>query len=129
MSIEKRKLKLDTFKKLFEEFLQDLDTIKPGDATLLLVKTALPFLDAETICLQFMECAGPFKDQILKKDEKFFLEELDDSLDDEVLQENNFVKDEIDKIRGIWKDPSTSYEDKTCIWNYLILLVKIGSKI
>jgi hypothetical protein len=76
-----------------------------------------------------MDYAGPFKDRIIKKDETFFLEELDNSLDLEILHENSFVKEEIDRIRGIWKDKSTTEEHKTIIWNYLILLVKIGSKI
>jgi hypothetical protein len=128
-TIQKRKLKLATFKKLFEELLQDLEVIKPGDPSLLLVKTAVSFLDAETVCYQFMDYAGPFKDRIIKKDETFFLEELDNSLDLEILHENSFVKEEIDRIRGIWKDKSTTKEHKTIIWNYLILLVKIGSKI
>ena len=47
-AIKKRNQKLIVFKKLFEELLQDLETIKPGDPSLLLVKTAVSFLNAET---------------------------------------------------------------------------------
>ena len=115
--------RLATFKKLFEELLKDLEVIRPGDPSLILVKTASSFLSAETLHCQFMECVEDYKSKILARDEDFFLKDLNVEVQDE------FITTEINRIKDIWRDPNTSGDDKECIWKYLILLVKIGEKI
>lgn len=106
------------FKKIFEEFLDDLEVIKPYDPALTLARSATGFLPAELMISQFRENTRAYKDKIIQRDEVFFLN-------------NNFedagdFKEEIDRIKSIWYDESVSSEDKEIVWNYLILLVKIA---
>lgn len=121
---KKRMYKLETFNKLFMELLNDLSIIKPKDSTLLWVKTIVSMLDNETLVSQFMEYIGPFSDKILNRDESFFLNDLHKE-----LEEDTFAAKEMDKVRTIWRDPTTSEDTKSYLWNYLVLLVKLGNSI
>lgn len=120
----KKQLKLDTFHKLFMELLNDLSIIKPNDTTLLWVKTAISLLDIETLVIQFMEYVSPYSKKILNRDETFFIDELHMEVEKE-----SFAGKEISKVRAIWLEPSTTDDTKSCIWNYFILLLKLGNSI
>lgn len=119
-----RQTQLETFHKLFMELLNDLSVIKPGDSTLIWVKTAVSMLSTEVLVEQFMEYVNVYADKILNKDESFFLDELHKEVD-----KDSFAGKEISKVRTIWIDPSTTAETKECIWKYFILLLKLGKKI
>ncbi len=119
-----RQTQLETFHKLFMELLNDLSVIKPGDATLLWVKTAVSMLSTEFLVEQFMEYVNVYADKILKKDESFFLDELHNEVD-----KDSFAGKEISKVRAIWIDPHTTADTKECIWKYFILLLKLGKLI
>lgn len=121
---EKRQLKLETFRKLFMELINDLEVIRPGDQSLIWFKTAVNILDTQTLVSQFMDYIGEYSEKILKKDESFFINELHKSVD-----EGSFAEKEIGKVRTIWLDPDTTDYTKNCIWNYFILLVKLGQKL
>lgn len=116
--------KLNTFKQLFQELLKDLSCIKPGDPSLTLVMTAVDYCSPVILQEQFSDCVSPYKEKILARDEGFFME-ADLAGDDA----DSFTLTEINRIKGIWKDPSTCVEDKECIWKYLTLLVKLSDKI
>lgn len=119
-----RQTQLETFHKLFMELLNDLSVIKPGDSTLIWVKTAVSMLSTEILVEQFMEYVTVYADKILKKDETFFLDELHKEVD-----KDSFAGKEISKVRAIWIDPNTTDDTKECIWKYFILLLKLGKKI
>lgn len=120
----KQKIKLETFHKLFMELLNDISIIKPSDTTLIWVKTAVSVLDTETLVTQFMEYVTPYSQKILNRDETFFLDELHKEVEKE-----SFAGKEISKVRSIWLDPKTTDDTKTCIFNYFIMLVKLGKNI
>lgn len=120
----KRQLKLETFYKLFMELLNDLSIIQPHDATLIWVKTAVSLLDTETLVCQFMEYVKPYSEKILKRDETFFIDELHKEVEQE-----SFAGKEISKVRSIWINPETTDDTKACIWNYFIMLLKLGNSI
>lgn len=124
MHNDKRQERLKAFSKLFMELLNDLNTIRPGDATLLWVKAAASLLSEEALVEQFMDYVGEYTDRILNRDESFFVNELHKSVKSET-----FAAKELARVKAIWIDPSTTDDTKECIWKYFILLVKLGKAI
>ena len=121
---DKRQTRIDTFNKVFMELLNDLEVIRPDDATLLWVKAAVNLLDKETLVIQFMDYVGDYSEKVLKRDESFFVNELH-----KTVKEEGFAAREIQKVRTIWLDPSTTDYTKECIWKYFIILVTLGKHI
>lgn len=108
----------ELFKKVFAEFLDDLDSIKPCDPALVIARMATGYLSPQLMMDQFVENTKNYKDKILEKNEKFFLEGD--------FEEAGDFKEEIDRLKSIWSDSSVSKEDKDIVWNYMILLVKLA---
>ena len=75
----------------------------------------------EGIVDQMIFFIKPHTQQILDKNESFFLEN-----GKEIVQGDQWLMDEIDRIKGIWVDKSTTFETKEIIWKYMITFVKIG---
>lgn len=113
--------KLETFYKLFIEFLNDLDLISPNDTTLLWLRGAVTVISRESLVNQYISYIKKYKDQIYKKNENFFIEKSNNKNDE------SFIGKEISKVRSMW--PNITEDNKNCIWNYLILLTKISLKI
>lgn len=123
-----QELRITTFNQLFFEFLDDLTKVFPEDKTLQLCKAGAmgySMVDPIYILKEFMTAVEPFKDKILRKDEKYFLatEFLENFGNDHAIM------NEINRVINIWKDPNTSKEIKNVIWGYIIKLVKLGKTV
>ena len=123
-----KEIKINLFCKTLEELMEDLSKLYPYDATLLMCltmyKSFSSLYDKEEIVKQVTTIIKPYADKILQKEESFFLHEAHEDFKDDA-----FILNEINKIRKIWIDPSTSNETKECIWKYMISFVKIGKSL
>jgi hypothetical protein len=114
----------DIFYKTFVEFLDDLNKIQPEDSSLLLVKASLYLISSETLVRNFMYYVGEYSDQILARDEAFFIEELPSKLED-----SSYALGELSRVIKIWNDPETTQDSKNCIWDYFTILIKLGNRV
>lgn len=117
-------LKLNLFCKTLNDFLNDLSNLYPEDQTLKTCCTMYRTFSGiykEGIVDQMIFFIKPHTQQILDKNESFFLEN-----GKEIVQGDQWLMDEIDRIKGIWVDKSTTFETKEIIWKYMITFVKIG---
>lgn len=108
-------------------FLDDLSVLYPNDLTLKMSVTMFNTVSGfykENIVKEFMEIIKPFSEKILKRDESFFLNEAHEHLPDD-----QWLMNEVEKIRSIWVDPNTSQETKETIWRYMTTFVKIGKSL
>lgn len=127
MSSNVELIKIKTFCDLFKEFLNDLVSLHPNDSSLVLLKTTITLLSATTpklLVSQFMEYTTPYKDKILNKDESFFLNNLQNDIQDESY---SWINDEINKVKYYW--PETSQDTKDKIWKYFQAFIKLGNSI
>lgn len=108
-------------------FLDDLSVLYPNDLTLKMSVTMFNTVSGfykENIVKEFMEIIKPFSEKILKRDESFFLNEAHEHLPDD-----QWLMNEVEKIRSIWVDPNTSQDTKETIWRYMTTFVKIGKSL
>jgi hypothetical protein len=123
-----RALKIEAFCKNFEDLLNDLSGLQPGDPTLMMVKLYFKgavMTDPEEIVTQTMESLSEFRVQILNKDEQFFLGDLEKHID----TSDSTVSQEINRIRELWVNPETTMRTKNAIWTYMINFIKLGESI
>ena len=115
----------DVYYKNFTELLDNLSIIRPYDTSLFLFKSSTGVYVSTYGVRSLVETVNMYiKDyavQILKKDESFFLENLELHFED-----NSFVVNEIKKIKDIWIDPKTSPQHKEIIWKHFIIFAKIS---
>ncbi len=116
-----RNIKLNAFSKVFNDFLNNLDKLQPNDTSLLLIRTTINILSTETLVNQFMSYTDKYTHKILNKDESFFINELPG--------DNSFISNEINRLSKLWIHNEITEDDKECIWNYFISLVKLGKSI
>jgi hypothetical protein len=63
----------------------------------------------------------PYEEILRSRDEKFFMDHTFDSLDPDNTMENV-----IQKLKGYWA--SMGEQNKTAIWNYILLLLDIHKR-
>lgn len=117
-------LKINLFCKTLNDFLSELSFMYPDDPTLKMCYTMYKGLSSfykEGIVDQMMFFIKPHSDKILEKDESFFLNNSN-----ELFSGDSWMMEEINRVKSIWVDPSTTTETKECIWKYMITFVKIG---
>lgn len=126
MSSKAKEIKIETFCKTFDDFLEDLQTLKPNDNSLKLLKKTIKTLyliKPELVVIQFMNYTSSYSSKILEKDETFFLNDLQD----DIVEGYEWVKDEIKKIKEIW--PNATISTKENIWKYFQIFIKLGNSI
>ncbi len=126
MSNTAKDIKIETFCKTFDDFLEDLQILKPNDISLKLLKKTvkgLYLIKPELVVIQFMNYTSSYSSKILEKDETFFLNDLQD----DIVEGYEWVKDEIKKIKEIWPDASTTTKEN--IWKYFQIFIKLGNSI
>nr|QOI90447.1 hypothetical protein HWQ62_00311 [Pyramimonas orientalis virus] len=123
---------VNLFNVKLKEFINDLITVYPHDDDLYKFKTSISMLllvnDKQVIKI-FKDFVYPkYKDRILSRDEKFFLNH--DYTDDVVATQNTespeFTDQLIVKIKSYWK--TMTDENKNIIWSYFNLLIKLVEK-
>ena len=105
-----------------QEFVDDLLASYPGVTDIRVMKTMLNLTVAMDIKLpqdMFNRCVViPYEQQILAKDECFFLEE---AYDPQYADINI-----IEKLKGIWK--TLPAEDKEIVWKYFQVLLVLNRR-
>lgn len=119
--------KVNIFCDLLDQFLQELYTAHPDASLYTIIKLtqAMRYMYPREIVNQFMECILPYENQIINRDENFF---LDGGLTKD-YNHSALAMQEIDKVTSIWKDPQTSDQTRKCIWEYFNLLLITGKSI
>lgn len=119
-----REAKINLFCDNLEKLMEELSALYPNDNTLALCVTMYHNFSGffkEDIVKQFIYILKPFSDKILERDEEFFLTEVHES-----FSNDQWMLNEINKIRSIWQDPNTTNETKESLWKYMTTFVKIG---
>jgi hypothetical protein len=106
------------------KFLDDIITVVPDDMELKIYRSLLESVPSKLVFDNFMECVYPYKDQIVRKDERFFLES-DGFLFGPVAATR------YGKFSDMWRKRLDEEEKKT-VWkwfNFLVLLCESHKKI
>jgi hypothetical protein len=72
---------------------------------------------------QFKQYVYPFKDQILAKDENFF---INNTFTDSIKSQNGIS--ELLRIKQIWNSGDLTSHDKECVWNYFKVFLYLIDK-
>jgi len=119
-----RKIFLDIFYSQFNEFLNQLIAVFPGDSDFPTYKTGLMLLQKTNPILvpeQVVLHVGPFEKTIQERNESFFKEHgFDQYADDNAL--DLIIK----KMKERWD--TLSDNNKKVVWDYTILLLNLGRK-
>lgn len=113
---------VEKFNQIFLEFLQDLVYVFPSDTDLrgylLAIKAGL-LLRKEIVCSVFHKHLLIYEDQVLRKDESFFLEK-----DFSEFHSNKVdVRQLVHKLKGYW-DVLTE-DNKETLWRYFKVLMAL----
>lgn len=119
-----KKIFMDAFFSQFHEFMGELIRVFPNDedfpaydAGVALVQRMNPGL----VLSEFAKHVLPYEEILRSRDEKFFINHTFDSLDPDNTMENV-----IQKLKGYWV--GMSKQNKTAIWNYILLLLDIHKR-
>jgi hypothetical protein len=151
----KQQLALNFFNETVIEFLQDLLRLYPKDTILTMAFTGIKlYMKSSSIGIHdaFKTVFGPYFDQILLKDEAFFLEHTSAEYkedykrmkkNEKLLNEIKEVKEQykvqkqeksksmfdsiITKLKSEWKEMNS--DNKKIIWDYVNQLVQLSQKI
>ena len=115
----------DAYYNNFKELLDNLSRIRINDSSLIVFKSSM-YIYVQTYGVKELvntmnSFVSGYTNKILSKDETFFLEELAND-----FQDSSFVLNEINKIREIWVDSSTTKAHKDIIWKHFIIFAKLG---
>lgn len=117
---------LSKFNEQLLNFLAEMCKLCPDDKTLSnfyysvdLLKKANP----REIMNQFKQYIFPFKNQILSKDELFF---INNTFTDSI--KSNQGISELTRIKQIWVSGILTSHDKECIWNYFKVFIYLIEK-
>ena len=116
---------LSKFNEQLLNFLQEMCKLFPEDKklstfyfTVDLMKKANP----RELMNQFREYAYPFKQQILAKDENFFIQNTFSDIQDKSSMS------EMMRLKEIWTSGKLTARDKECIWNYFKVFMYLIDK-
>ena len=110
------------FNKLISTFLKELKKIFPKEKKLKITSSQIETLIVVTPKKIFKSCVEfvyPYKEQILNKDEKFFL-------GDGVFIKKDFLSESLE-LKKLW-ETKLSKENKEIIWKYFKILILLIDK-
>ena len=117
---------LSKFNEQLLNFLGEMSKLFPEDKklstfyyTVDLMKKANP----REIMNQFKQYVYPFKDQILAKDENFFIA---NTFTDSIKSQHGIS--ELLRIKQIWNSGDLTNHDKECVWNYFKVFLYLIDK-
>jgi len=116
---------LSRFNNNLQKLFATLESSYPDDADFPYYKDkiiAAQKINARLVIEQFMEAAAPFTEQIMSKDESFFL-----NLDIDSLVEDNSYMKLVSKIKTLWANMTPSSRDQ--IWKYFQIFITLGIKV
>lgn len=117
---------LSKFNDQILNFLNELSALFPEDKTLKNVYHTVEFMkktNPREIITQFKAHMYPYKQQILNRDESFF---ISNTFSDSVVQSSSIY--EMIRIKSIWTSNRLTENDKNCIWNYFKVFIYLIDK-
>ena len=110
------------FNKTINKFLEELQKILPGEKDIPIFQSQIDvtlMFDESKVLKSFIQFVSPYKQQIIDKDEKFFL-------GDNVEIEKDYMSQAI-HLTDLWKN-KLSNENKLIVWKYFQVLVILADK-
>ncbi len=117
---------LTKFNEQILNFLSEISALFPEDKALKTFYHTVEFMkktNPREVMNQFKNFVYPYKDQILKRDESFF---LNNDFSDSVVQSSSIS--EMIRIKNIWASGKLTENDKNCIWNYFKVFLYLIDK-
>lgn len=120
--------KITAFYNLLDQFFEDLIYTFPEKEvkirTYSNTVSTIKKVNSRGIIEKFAICVGEYQQQILNKDESFF---LDKPINDYGFDETSLV-DGLE-LKELWNDPSTTPQIKDSIWQYIQQLLTLSAKV
>ena len=118
---------LTAFNNLVIKFNQELINTFPEENDFKVYKKAIILLNktnAKKICLLFKSYSNEFRDQIIQRNEEFFLTK---NYKEMVFKDSNGIESIVNKLKNYWTQLSVTNKDN--IWKYLNTLLKLSDLI
>ena len=112
---------LSKFNEQILNFLQEMSSLFPEDkklSTFYHTVEMMKKMNPREIMNQFRDYVTPFRQQILSRDESFFLQS---DFSDKVVDNNSIS--EMLRVKHIWNSGRLTAKDKECIWNYFKVFI------
>jgi len=111
----------DQMVKFFDEIIEQFPT--EGDFVIIRIflKDKIP---VEKIMLQFVSNVLPHKEQVKKRDEQFFLSNI--NLYSDVNKK--FGEQKVNYFKKLWTNSNLDKEDKEIIWKWMDLFILLSEK-
>jgi hypothetical protein len=112
---------LSKFNEQILNFLQEMSALFPEDkklSTFYYTVEMMKTMNPREIMNQFRDYVTPFRQQILARDESFFLQS---DFSDKVVDTNSIS--EMLRVKHIWNSGRLTNKDKECIWNYFKVFI------
>ena len=122
---------LTAFNNQIDNFLDDLITVCPEEKEFKMLKNGISLVrksNPRIILAQFVEMIFPYKEQILLRNEEFFI--VKDFQEDFSNVSSDYISMITNKLKKIWESGITD-SDKEKIWEYfhsLITLAELAQK-
>ena len=122
---------LTAFNNQIDNFLDDLITVCPEEKEFKMLKNGISLVrksNPRIILAQFVEMIFPYKEQILLRNEEFFI--VKDFHEDFTNVSSDYISMITNKLKKIWESGITN-SDKEKIWEYfqsLITLAELAQK-
>jgi hypothetical protein len=129
--MEKNVSFLTAFNNQMDNFLDDLIIVCPNETEFSMLKNAIMLVkktNPRIIINQFNEMIIPYKEQLLLRNESFFI--VKDFHDDFTSVSSDYISKVTNKLKSIWESGLTN-DDKVKIWDYfqsLISLAELANK-
>lgn len=120
-----KKIFTDAFFSQFHDFLEQLSKVFPDDSDYPAYTVGLTLLQHANpgmVISAFKTHVFPFEEMIMSKNSDFFMKhEFSDYTSDDTLGQI------IGKLKNQWEELSEN--NKTCIWNYIILILNLAKRL
>ena len=122
---------LSAFNNQIDNFLDDLMIVCPNEKEFSMLKNGIGLVrktNPRLILNQFVEMIFPYKDQILLRNESFFM--MKDYQDDFTNVSSDYISKVTNNLKRIWQGDITD-DEREKIWEYfnsLITLAELASK-
>lgn len=114
---------INRFNKQVSSFLESLHKILPDNKEIYIFKTqvdTMSMINKKFLLENFILYVYPYKDQIMKKDEKFFL-------NDDLNVEEDQIEHAI-HLKSLWKEKLTD-KNKEVVWKFFQVLILLAERI
>ena len=122
---------LTAFNNQIDNFLDDLRIVCPNEKEFGMLKNGISIVkktNPRIILNQFNEIIIPYKEQLLLRNDSFFI--VRDFQDDFTTVSSDYISKVTNKLKELWKSGLTD-DDKLKVWDYfqsLISLAELASK-